>query len=363
MLDSTVIDLFCGVGGMTHGFIATGFNVVAGIDIDESCRFAYEANNVGAAFRRCDVAELKGSELDELFGDAKYRVLIGCAPCQPFTAYRRAADRRTVAASNNSAPDNADDKWKLLDAFARLIEEARPDVVSMENVIRLRTFEGGVAFRKFVARLEAGGYSVSWHNVNCLEYGIPQARKRLVLLASLHGRISLAAPTHSKESFRSVRDAIGQMPRLDAGETDPNDLVHRCADLSPINQSRLSQSKQGGTWADWDVRLRLTCHKRESGKSYRNVYGRMSWESPSPTITTQFYGIGKGRFGHPDQARAISLREGALLQTFPIEYSFVPVGMYPNICVLARHIGNAVPVDLGRVIARSIEMHLGSLSS
>ena len=128
--------------------------------------------------------------------------------------------------------------------------------------------------------------------------------------------------------------------------------------LSPTNLKRIRQSTPGGTWRDWDEELQLECHKKESGKTYPSVYGRMSWDEPSPTITTQFYGYGNGRFGHPEQDRALSLREGAILQSFPPDYVFIDNEHPSNRREIGIHIGNAVPVELGRAIGLSIQQHL-----
>ena len=139
---------------------------------------------------------------------------------------------------------------------------------------------------------------------------------------------------------------------------DANDPLHRCAGLTPINLERIRQSIPGGTWRDWEERLMLNCHKKESGRSYKSVYGRMKWDEPSPTMTTEFYSLGTGRFGHPEQDRALSLREGALLQTFPEDYKFFQNVENMAISTISRHIGNAVPVDLGKIVGLSIQQHL-----
>lgn len=129
--------------------------------------------------------------------------------------------------------------------------------------------------------------------------------------------------------------------------------------LSPLNLARIQASKPGGTWLDWPDELRAVCHTKETGKWYGNVYGRMSWDEPSATITTQCCGFGNGRFGHPEQDRAISMREAALLQTFPLSYEFIdPSDDTPSISRIAQMIGNAVPVALARMIAKSIRLHI-----
>jgi len=338
-----VVDLFCGVGGMTHGFIKEGFHVVAGIDVDPTCEHAFEANN-GAKFLERDVRKLTAHDLAALYPSEATRVLVGCAPCQPFSAYSQLKGK--------------DEKWKLLRRFARLIKDVRPDVVSMENVPRLVHH---AIFDDFVEALEDVGYHVSHTFARGPEYGIPQLRTRLVLLASLHGPIELLPPTHRPSRWRTVRDLIACLPAIAAGEVCPTDPLHQTRGLSPRNLSRIMKTPAGGDWRDWTSDLLLECHKRESGKTFRSVYGRMLWDQPAPTITTQCIGIGNGRFGHPDQDRAISLREAALLQTFPRSYQFLKRGEKVNQEAISRHIGNAVPVRLGRIIARSIRLHLERL--
>jgi DNA (cytosine-5)-methyltransferase 1 len=339
-----VIDLFCGVGGLTHGFLKEGYNVVAGIDTDHTCEYAYVKNN-GANFLRQSVADTTAEELCSLYASATYKVLVGCAPCQQFSLY------------NNHTVLN--DKWNLLDTFAELVRQAEPDVVSMENVAELMKYS---IFRKFVRSLECYGYYVNAKLVNCVQYGIPQSRVRLVLLASKLGKIKLIEPIRTTGIYTTVWDAIGDLPSLKAGEVDKNDPLHRASKLTPINLKRIQASRPGGTWRDWPEELRLECHKKSSGLSYGSVYGRMKWNEPAPTMTTQFNGIGNGRFGHPVQNRAISIREGAIFQTFPRDYEFFRCESEFSVEAVTRHIGNAVPVQLGRVIARSIKLHLRELT-
>jgi DNA (cytosine-5)-methyltransferase 1 len=178
------------------------------------------------------------------------------------------------------------------------------------------------------------------------------------LLASRLGNIDLISPTHKKENYVTVKDAIGHLPPLEAGQGCPTDALHRCRALSPLNLQRLKSTPYGGSWKDWPADLMLECHKKESGKSFGSVYGRMVWEEPSPTMTTLCTGIGNGRFGHPVQNRAISAREAALFQTFPITYKFFPNEHEVSLTKASRYIGNAVPPKLGEVIAQSIKSNL-----
>lgn len=338
----SVIDLFCGAGGLSHGFKMEGFDIVAGVDTDDNCRFPFEHNN-DAPFLLEDVAEIDAAALNRRFLPDASRVLVGCAPCQPFSKYSQGRE---------------DGRWQLLKHFSRLIRELRPDVVSMENVPRLQKFKDSAVFDAFVRALRNDDYFVDWKIAYCPDYGIPQSRSRLVLLASRFGPPGVPATTHAPDAYPTVRQTIGGLPPIAAGAAAADDDLHRCSALSEENEKRVRASRPGGSWRDWSDELVSDCHRRESGKGYSSVYGRMSWDEPAPTMTTQFFGFGNGRFGHPDQDRAISLREGALIQTFPPHYAFVPDGQRIEMKSIGRLIGNAVPVDLGRAIARRIRAHL-----
>lgn len=341
MTKISCIDLFCGAGGLTHGFVLEGLPVVAGIDLDPACRFPYEANNQ-AQFVERDISNVTVDELQALFGGAELTILAGCAPCQPFSTY---AQRYEL--------DGKDGKWGLLYEFARLAQGTKPDVITMENV---PTVIKHAVFHDFVDTLKRLGYSVWFDVVNSANYGVPQMRRRMVLLASKHGEIEMVKPTHKTQ--KTVRQAIGRLRPLFAGEVAPRDKMHVTSTLSEKNLRRIKASKPGGTWRDWPKELIADCHRAESGRTYPGVYGRMEWDKPAPTMTTQCYGFGNGRFGHPEQDRAISLREAAILQSFPRDYAFVQKNGEVSFKVLGRLIGNAVPVDLARAIARSIRMHL-----
>lgn len=336
------VDLFCGAGGLTHGLIAGGVVVRAGFDIDTACKWPYETNNAGAKFFPTDVSQVTGLDLRKWFKRGEIKLLAGCAPCQPFSAY------------SLGKTDSEDKRWSMLGEFRRIAQELEPDLITMENVPQL---ERHPIFEEFFSSLQRH-YKVSVQVVHCTDYGIPQQRKRLVLLASKYGSIQLRRPDGRMDRRRSVADVIGDMPKLDAGQQSPADPLHVCSKLSPRNLQRIRASVPGGSWRDWDGALVAQCHREESGKTFPGVYGRMEWNKPAPTITTQFFGFGNGRFGHPEQDRALSLREGAILQTFPKDYSFVEPGKRIEIKNVGRLIGNAVPVKLGKVIAESIYRHL-----
>jgi DNA (cytosine-5)-methyltransferase 1 len=229
----------------------------------------------------------------------------------------------------------------------------------MENVPGLLEYE---IFDDFIAELENEKYHVSYQVINCSDYGIPQRRQRLVLLASKLGLIQILPPRKRPNGDKTVREAISKLPPIEAGEICRQDPLHQSSGLSPINMQRIRSSKPGGTWRDWNPKLVAMCHKKKSGKTYPGVYGRMQWDEPAPTITTQFYGFGNGRFGHPEQDRAISLREGAILQSFPKTYKFVRKGEAIHRKTIGRLIGNAVPVKLGEIIGKSIVKHVSEHS-
>ena len=362
----SAVDLFCGVGGLTHGLQQAGIKVLAGLDVDATCRYAFKTNNK-ATFIEKDIREFKGSELSALYPPDGIKLLVGCAPCQPFSVHTRKYRKHK--------DPHQDAKWGLLNDFGRLIEEVEPEVVAFENVTPIRKED---IFADFVGKLESLKYSVYQKLVYCPDYGVPQKRRRLVLLASTLGDISLLPQTHLRaasgcagetsllqaedyerlEPCPTVRETIDYLPPIAAGEVSEADRLHRARRFKTKNQERIKQSKPGGTWKDWDAHLRAPCHQKPSGETYTSVYGRMEWDAPAPTITTQFHNFGSGRFGHPEQDRALSIREGALLQTFPQDYEFLEASVPVRITQLGIHIGNAVPVRLATVIGQSIQKHV-----
>jgi DNA (cytosine-5)-methyltransferase 1 len=347
-----VVDMFCGVGGLTHGFVQAGFQVIAGYDVDKSCQYAFEINNNGATYVTKDVEMVTGVELNTLFGN-KHKILVGCAPCQPFSLY---TNKNKIGVQEEES--NPKGKWALLYSFTRLIQETEPQIVSMENVPQLAKFNEGKVLKDFIENLENLNYQVEWAIVNAQDYGVPQRRKRLILLASKLGRISLLPPTHHKKNYVTVREAIGNLPKIEDGIADPNDPLHHARKLGDLNKRRIQATREGGFWREWPEALKLTCHKKEGGASFRSVYGRMSWNDVAPTMTTYCVGLGNGRFGHPEQDRAISMREAAIFQSFPKDYRFLDPLKPSSSATIARQIGNAVPVKLGQIIAESIKKHI-----
>lgn len=344
-----VIDLFCGIGGLSHGMYKKGFDIIAGFDIDNTCKYAYEKNNKSKFFNQ-DIKSVTKEQINDLFKGYKIKVLAGCAPCQPFSSYAF------------KVKDKDKDKYDLLYEFGRLVQEILPDIVTMENVSQILSFKQKPVFDDFVALLKNNGYEVDFKVVYCPDYGIPQTRKRIVLLASRLGKIKLIPPTHTKEKYKTVRQTIEKLPPLKAGETCPTDPLHRARSLSELNLKRIKATPQNGSWRDWNEELKLSCHKKKSGKSFGSVYGRMNWDEPAPTMTTLCTGLGNGRFGHPEQDRAISLREAAMFQTFPKNYLFFSPNEEISISKVSRYIGNAVPPKLGEITAKSITIHIEQIN-
>lgn len=324
--------MFCGIGGLTYGLRTAGLDVALGLDIDPSCRYAYETNNIGATFLQADIRDISFSDLEVYYEQSDARVLVGCAPCQPFSAHTR----RTAPAED----------CELVDEFARLVREGIPDLVSMENVPGLAKHD---SFHDLLRLLNDLEYEVDFDVLNFHQHGVPQRRRRLIMVASRRGPVLLPEPSGDA---KNVDDFIHNLDPIDAGQTSSVDPAHTVLPLSPTNLARIRQSKPGGTWKDWDEALVNPCHTRAH---YPAPYGRMHWDQPAPTVTTQFCYYSTGRFGHPSQDRAISIREAALLQTFPDNYELVDPEAAIPIHKLARHVGNAVPVKIGELIGTSLK--------
>ena len=341
------VDLFCGIGGLTYGLRQAGINVKAGIDNDPSCEFPYKHNNSDAEFIHADIHKVQSDRIKKYYEGADVKVLVGCAPCQPFSSH---SNKKQVGrhASNKK-------NFSLILQIARLVEECEPDIVSVENVPGLQREE---IYTKFLNILKDLGYHINRESsvVSCVQYGVPQTRKRLVCLASKIGEIDLIPPLYpEEEEWRTVRDFIEDLPPIQHGKTLSKDRYHSAPRLTSLNLKRIKQSKPGGDWRDWDKELISPCHKKTI---YRAPYGRMKWDAPAPTITTQFCCYSTGRFGHPKQNRTISLREAALLQTFPESYELQDENTPLNRTQIARHIGNAVPIKLAEAIGTSIRRHV-----
>lgn len=336
------VDLFCGIGGLTYGLREAGIEVVAGLDNDKTCRYAYEANT-NAKFIEADISEYDFQGIKKLFSKGSTKVLVGCAPCQTFSSNTFKVDKKKK---------ENDKRWTLINYFVEAVKVVKPEVISMENV---RGIIKTQVFKDFVKDLENLGYSINYDVLYLPEYGVPQNRSRMVLVGSTVGNISVPKQTHKKGGYITVGDVIRDLPQIAAGEISLTDPLHRSKKLSELNLKRIKQSKPKGTWRDWDPKLLPNCYRKTSGATFTSVYGRMGWEDVAPTITTQFFNYGSGRFGHPEQDRALSIREGSIIQTFPEHYDF---GIDMPISVVGRHIGNAVPPRLGEVLGNSIKGHL-----
>jgi DNA (cytosine-5)-methyltransferase 1 len=331
------LDVFCGVGALSYGLRKAGVSVVGGVDVEAECRFPYE-HNVEADFWGRDVRDLKPREVRRALAGGDARLIVGCAPCQPFSEVNRYRVRDATAGG------------ELLSSFQNMVISVRPEFVAFENV---EPVVRQASFARLISGLRKAGYAVWYDVVDAHDYGAAQRRRRLVMLASrLHDDVDGLRKTPGPRST-TVQDAIGHLPRINAGEYSLCDPLHRAPRLSEINLRRIQASKPGGTWSDWPASLRLACHTREAGRGYTEPYGRMHWERPSPTITTKFYNYGSGRFGHPEQDRTITPREAALLQGFPLGFSFHPPEDKPALSRLGRLIGNAVPVPLAFSIGRT----------
>ena len=341
------IDVFCGVGGLTRGLIDAGIQVKKGYDIDPRLKETYEKNNEGVKFYCKNIKDLTGDEiLKGLDLKNDYLLVAGCAPCQPFSQINK--------------NDKGDERKYLLDEFGRLVKELRPDYILLENVPGLNT-RGRRIFDRFLKILEENNYNFDYDILDAKEYGVPQKRLRLILLASKNSLITLPEKTHgpsdsSKPLYKTVRNTIAKYPYLKAGQKSKKIPNHECRDLAPINRERMKYIKiDGGSRTDLPEHLQLKCHKNHSG--HNDVYGRMKWDDVSPTLTCKCTSISNGRFGHPAQTRGISVREAAALQTFGDDYVF-----YDCLSVATEWIGNAVPVKFAKVLGDCFVFQVDSLN-
>lgn len=336
----TAVDFFCGAGGLTRGLLNCGIDVVRGIDNDESCRDTYEKNNVPARFMHSDIRKLTVSALFKEIGHiSKERLLFAaCAPCQPFSKQR-------------TNTRNKKQKTLLLE-FARFVAAFKPEFVLVENVPGMARAKSRSTYRLFKAQLSEMGYIYNAANIDAKSFGVPQTRRRHILLASKTHDIYIPKPTHGPGllPYVTVRDAIAHFPSIKAGETHAMVPNHRASQLSARNLERLHNTlHDGGNRKTWPEHLILACHK-DDYDGHTDVYGRMWWDRPAPALTCKCHSLSNGRYGHPEQNRAISLREAAALQSFPDEYVFHASSK----AGIGNQIGNAVPVKLAEALGRTI---------
>ena len=338
------IDFFCGAGGLTRGLLDSGISVVAGVDNDCRNRRTYECNNQPSRFINADI---KNVDINVLRNELEIRqedstLYAACTPCQPFSTLNtmHAVDKRK----------------SLLLNFATIIEHAPPDYVIVENVPGLGNAFGREIYHEFKRILKKHGFEFDPKMLDAKEFGVPQTRKRFILIASRHGRPHLPLQTTGKQ-FKTVEDSIRKYPAIGHGETSDNYKNHVARKLLPRHlQIVKAVPLNGGSRRDVeDQSILLDCHRRNP-KAHKDVFGRMSWNLPAPTLTCRCTDVYCGRFVHPDQNRGLSLREAAALQTFDDHYEFFG----GSILEQARQIGNAVPVKLAQSLGDSIlEVHGG----
>ena len=341
------IDFFCGGGGMTRGLLDAGIQVLAGIDSNPLCRETYENNNHNT-YLQCDICELTPKALVDKFPLLKNRndvMLVGCAPCQPFSLLRR----EELDENGNPIPHKS---VNLLTEFGRFVKAIKPAHVLVENVPGLKG-KGSEVLDEFKLMLKESGYQWDEKILYAKDYGVPQNRRRYILIASRLFVPKVPKSTHGTAEgllpYCTVRQTISKYPKIQAGgdysKKIPN---HQCANLSKLLLKRIKATPHdGGSRTDWPSSLVLKCHK--TFKGHTDVYGRMKWDEPSPTLTVKCFSLSNGRFGHPEQDRAISLREAAALQSFSDSYVF-----YGSVQEIGRQIGNAVPVLLAKVMGEYV---------
>lgn len=340
------IDFFCGGGGMTCGLRQAGINVIAGVDFDKAVGETYEYNNPGSRFIQSDIKRLRSDHFERNFGLQKNDdnlILVGCSPCQYYSIIN--TDRKKSIKTKD-----------LLRSFARFVEYYRPGYVLVENVPGIMTNKDSI-LPEFLQRLDELGYHNNKYEVLDLCYfGVPQSRRRFSMIAS---RLDVEIRLPEKDDHLAVlKDYIGEthgFPRIPAGHKDKSEFNHSVAGLSEVCLERMRLTPHDGgsrdAWANND-RLQLPCYVGHDN-SFKDNYGRMAWDKPAPTITTKFFSISNGRFGHPEEDRAISIREGATLQTFPKEYVFKT----NSIATAAKLIGNAVPCEYARRLGETIKSY------
>lgn len=336
-----VFDFFSGCGGTSAGLKEAGMNVVFGLDIDKDSSSTFVANNPSAFFINEDISTIASEEIYPIVKKSKDKnaltLFCGCAPCQPFS-------------KQNKMRTEDDPRKGLLSEFSRFVSFYNPDFVLIENVPGIQNVDiNNGHFQRFLETLSFHSYQYDFGVIPALWFGVPQTRERFVLLASKHNKITLPNKTHDGviKPFSTVRDWIGHLPPIAAGEADARIRDHVAAKLSVLNLRRIRATPEGKGRESWPDELILECHKRYSG--HTDVYGRLAWDKPASGLTTRCISYSNGRFGHPEQDRAISVREAALLQTFSLDYIFTG-----SLVSKAKQIGNAVPPKMAEALGQAI---------
>ena len=345
-----VFDFFSGCGGTCKGFQDAGMRIVFAIDNDPDSQETFRRNFPNTHLFPQNIEDMHIGDLQSLIALSQgHPTLFSVsAPCQPYT-------------NQNTQKPAHDNRRKLLDEFRRFVEHYLPDYIFLENVPGLQKLTISEApFARFIATLDSLGYEYEHDVIRAQDYGVPQKRKRLILIASRHGKIKFAPKTHRPNTpdpqYSKVIEWIGDLPSIEAGSSHLTIPNHVAASLSPVNYQRIINTPANGGRKDWPENLTLKCHSN-GYQGHTDVYGRMNWNRPASCLTTRCTSISNGRFGHPDQNRAISVREAACLQTFPRDFLF-----FGGITSMARQIGNAVPPLLAQRIGNTFIDHFISYS-
>lgn len=341
----TAVDLFSGAGGLTLGLKQAGFKVLAGIEIEKIPAATYELNHPDVYCFNKDIREIGAVELLKTIGlkRGELDLLAGCPPCQGFSTLRTRKKSKAVE----------DDRNDLLFEFLRIVEAISPRSIMMENVPALAQDN---RMRTFLKRISVLGYKVGRKNVrieDASEYGVPQRRYRMILLASKTGQVEQAEKSETI-TVRKCLETVRLAPVGEAGDPLHDHVPKRAAHVAEIIRNI---PKDGGSRMSLPEHLVLECHKN-TRSGFRDVYGRMSWDKVSPTMTGGCGNPSKGRYLHPEEDRAISLREAALFQTFPPDYRF---DLSEGRGKVALMIGNALPPEFIRRHALQISQSLNKV--
>lgn len=335
------VDFFSGAGGLTAGLKAAGFNVVAAAEIDEDAVNTYKANHPEVYLIHGDIRQVKGSDILKATGVKKIDLIAGCPPCQGFS--------KLTDKNKKEDPRN-----QLVLEMARMVDELRPTICMMENVPGLDG-RGSPLLKKFERKLKSLGYVITKDVLQMADFGVPQSRRRLVLLAGLGFKVDLPTPTHARVPdevhkawipLRKVLKKTGKPISYSKAKAEggPEKYKwHVVRDLKPISVERLQHLKPGANRMTLPTRLRPKCHK--TAKGFQNVYARMSWDKVAPTMTSGCTTLSAGRFGHPQENRTISVREAAIIQTFSKSYR-IKAKTIEKACEL---MGNALPYKFAKI--------------